>query len=172
MPDPRATTANAKAASAATIGKAQPTCCQPTFTTSRPRASSPHPNLRPTLKSPRAVTTHAPSASSPTCAANSARAALNRSSPKLTSSSLAASRRSPSSARTPPATAKILASKTASPLSSTHLPKSKACAGSASSTHIPTALQAVCSTPSQSTTTSANISMYRYSTRHPPSSKQ
>ena len=39
LPVPRETHANNKAASNATTGKAQPTCCPPTSTTSRPRAT-------------------------------------------------------------------------------------------------------------------------------------
>ena len=71
----KAITANSRAASAATIGRAQPTCCPPISTTKPRRASSPRQDHRPTSKSPRAATIPAPSASFPICAANSAPAA-------------------------------------------------------------------------------------------------
>ena len=76
-PAPKATTANNKAVSAATTGKAQPTSCPPISTTKPPLVSSPPPAPPPTSKSPKAATTPAPSASSPTSAANSVPAASN-----------------------------------------------------------------------------------------------
>ena len=71
-----------RAASAATTGRAHRICCPPISTTKTPRVCSPRRARRPTSKSPKAATIPAPSASFPTCAANSARDALNPSSPK------------------------------------------------------------------------------------------
>ena len=72
-PAPKATTANAPAASNATTGKARRLHCPHIFMTKPPRGSSPRRARQPISKSPRAATTPAPSASFPTCAANSAR---------------------------------------------------------------------------------------------------
>ncbi len=165
-PRPRSSTA----ASFATPGLAPRIPCPPTSTTTPPRVFSPRLARRPTSKSPRAATTPAASASSPTSAAASAPAASSLSSLKPSSSSPAAQARSPSSARTPPATAKTSASATASPPSSTPSPASKASAGSASSTLIPTASPAASSRSSPPAPTSANISTCPSSTPRPPSS--
>ena len=54
------------------------TCCRPISTTKRRRAFSLRPNHRPISRSPKAATTRAASASFPTCAASSARAASSR----------------------------------------------------------------------------------------------
>ncbi len=87
---PKAICANSRAASAATTGKAPPHCCPPTSTTKPFLGSSPRRSPRPISKSPKAATIPAPSASFPTCAASSARAASSRSWPKPSSWSPAA----------------------------------------------------------------------------------
>ncbi len=162
---PKATTANATAAFAATIGRAHRLLYPHTSMTKRLHGFSPRRAHRPTLKLPRAATIHAASASFPTCAANSGRDASSPSPPRRNSSSRTASRRSHSSARTPPATAKTLASRMASPRCSTSSPALRACAGCAFSMPIPTASLAACSRPLRSTTISANTSTCRCSTR-------